>query len=174
MGTADCPEATRQLQSAVPMIQGIVEEVRRISMGLRPSTIDDLGLVATISWHCREFQASYPGIRVETRIEVTEEDIPMPLKIVAYRILQEALNNVAKHSEAQRVAVALRLADGSLELTVRDSGRGFDANTESGAADPVETFGLRSMRERALLSGGGLSLESSPGAGTLVRAAWSV
>jgi PAS domain S-box-containing protein len=156
----DCGEATLQLQSVLPMIERVVEEVRRISMGLRPSTLDDLGLVATISWHCREFQVPYPDIRVETRIEVTEEEIPAPLKIVAYRILQEALNNVAKHSGADRAVVLLCCNAGGLELTVEDDGQGFEVETAFHAGGPARGYGLVSMRERAEFSSGALSVET--------------
>lgn len=159
------------LRGLVPMMQGAVDEVRRISMALRPSTLDDLGLLATIAWFCREFEVTHPEVSVERDLEVAEAEIPDLLKTAIYRILQEAMNNVAKHSGAERVLLTLRKAGGTLELTVRDNGRGVDpgGTPEEGA---VGGFGLKSMRERAELSGGEFRLESAPGQGTVVGAAW--
>ena len=76
-------------------------------MDLRPSTLDDLGLIATISWFSREFEAIYTDIQIEKEIDVAENDIPLHLKTVIYRILQEALNNAAKHSRAKFVSISM-------------------------------------------------------------------
>jgi PAS domain S-box-containing protein len=160
------------VENLIPILRGTMEEVRTISMGLRPSIIDSLGLVATISWFCREFEASHPGIGIEQEIEVKEEEIPEPLKIVIYRILQEAFNNSARHSGADRLRLFLRREDGRLSLLVGDNGRGFDPAILSSPRSGVGGFGLVSMRERAELSGGSFAVESSPDKGTRVQASW--
>ncbi len=87
-----------------------MEEARRIYTGLRPSMLDDLGIIATIGWFCREFQKTYAGICIEQEIDIDEEDIPEPLKIVIFRIVQEALNNIARHSKAELVSLSLESA----------------------------------------------------------------
>jgi signal transduction histidine kinase len=171
-GRGDGKVELQLVENLIPIIRAAMEEVRGISMGLRPSIIDSLGLVATISWFCREFEASHPGIRTEQEIEVTEEEIPEPLKIVIYRILQEAFNNSARHSGGDRLRLSLRREDGRVSLLVRDNGRGFDPAVLSSPRSGVGGFGLVSMRERAELSGGSFSVESRPDEGTTVQASW--
>ena len=156
----------------VPMVQTTIEEVRRIYMDLRPSVLDDLGLIATISWFSREFQEIYPGISIDREISIEEKEVPRPLKIVIYRILQEAMNNVAKHSEADRVHLSLTKTDSTIEVAIKDNGIGFDLEKALSTKDSERGFGLGSMRERIELSGGSLSIETSKGAGTVVRATW--
>lgn len=160
------------LQGIVPMIQRAVEEVRRISMDLRPSTLDDLGILATIAWYCREFQATYHGIGIEKEIRIEENGVPESLKTVIYRVLQEAMNNVAKHSNADLVRIYLVKTDGTINFTIQDNGRGFDLEQERSAGNTRRGFGLASMRERTELAGGSFSIESGKGAGTIVRASW--
>ncbi len=95
------------LGAIMPIIQQSMEEVRRIGMNLRPALLDDLGLLPTIEWLIREYQRTHPSIHVEKHIEINETQVPDPHKTVIYRILQEALNNIAKHSEASLVGVSL-------------------------------------------------------------------
>ncbi len=162
---------TSALRSVVPVIQAAVEEVRRISMALRPTTLDDLGLIATIAWFAREFQLTYPHMQVERIIEVEEFEVPDRLRTNIFRILQEAMNNAAKYSQASKITVVLRQVLGDLQLLVADNGLGFNpgevrCRTTSGG------FGIDSMRERAELFGGSLILTSSPGEGTMIMARW--
>ncbi len=161
------------LRAVVPVIQASVEEVRRISMALRPTTLDDLGLLATIAWFTREFQLTYPQMEVDRVIEVEEFEVPDALKTNIFRILQEAMNNSAKYSRASRITVALRQVLGDLQLMVGDNGVGFNPS-ESRRQGPGGGFGLASMRERAELFGGSLILTSSPNEGTMVIARWSL
>jgi signal transduction histidine kinase len=106
------------LSAVVPLVQRAMEEVRRIMADLRPSILDDLGILATIGWFCREYNKIYPEIQVKRNITIAEEDVPDGLKIVVFRLIQEALNNVAKHSNARGVAVFLKRTPHSLELTI--------------------------------------------------------
>ncbi len=161
----------KTLQAVVPVIQAAVEEVRRISMALRPTTLDDLGLLATIAWFTREFQATYPHMQVERLIEVEEFEVPEALRTNTFRILQEAMNNAAKYSQASKITVALRQVLGDLQLLVGDNGVGFNP-TEARRNTTAGGFGLASMRERAELFGGSLILTSSPGEGTMIIARW--
>ncbi len=157
----------------VPAIQDAVEEVRRISMDLRPSTLDDLGILATITWFCREFQETFSGIKISKRISVQEDEIPGHLKIVLFRILQEALNNVAKHSRADSVRLYLRKKGSNLELLIKDNGVGIDRRAQLAAEINRKGFGLVSLRERTEHSGGAFSIEARRGAGTAIRCSWS-
>jgi len=160
------------LEAVIPMVQRASEEVRRIHTDLRPSLLDDLGIVATMAWFCREFQRLYSRIRIEKRVEIKEEQVPEPLKIVIFRVLQEALNNTAKYAHADLVMISLRETDGFTELTIQDNGAGFDVDPVLFGKGPKAGIGLTSMKERTQLTGGTFAVESAPGAGTLVRASW--
>ncbi len=172
----DIAKSVQLLESGKNLLKQTIEEVRRIMMDLRPSMLDDLGILSTISWFCREFQAVYGGVSVKQDIQVAEDDIPEPLKIIIYRILQEALNNAAKHSGGSTIAVSLKQVDGRLEFSVEDNGKGFDLKQVARNYDiPVmEGLGLLSMRERAELSGGTLRIKTEPGSGTAVIASWGL
>jgi PAS domain S-box-containing protein len=160
----------RILTEVVPIIREAMDEVRRISLDLRPPMIDDLGIVATIGWFCREFPSKQGKLRVELDLRVEERDIPNPLKIVIYRILQEAMNNVVRHAEAQVACVRLLRSSGNIELIVEDDGCGFDLAQARRRGSGGYGMGLTNMRERAEVTGGSLSLEAAKGAGTVVRA----
>jgi PAS domain S-box-containing protein len=162
------------LENLVPMIRQTIEEVRNTSMDLRPSTLDSLGIVPTIDWFSREFKTTYPFIQIEKEIDIRETEVPDPLKIVIYRIVQEAFNNVARHSRAQMMFVSLAKIGGEIILAVRDNGRGFDPEDLLSANTAERGFGITSMKERTELSGGSFSIESGIGKGTTVRATWKV
>jgi len=162
------------LKALIPLSQKTIEEVRRIVKDLRPSILDDLGILATINWFCREYQKVYAGIRIEVKIDVQEKVIPSPLKTVIYRILQEALNNVAKHSRADLVQLSLRQQDFRIKLSVQDNGVGFDVSETISMKPSRRGFGLASMRERAELSGADFDITSKAGEGTRLRVDWDV
>jgi signal transduction histidine kinase len=149
-----------------------MEEARRIQMSLRPSMLDDIGILATINWFCRQFESTYPHIRIRQEIDIQEHDVPESLKIVIYRVLQEALNNIAKHSKAPVVLLLLRGGKNGIELVIRDCGQGFDLDEAYSRKGTAKGLGLDSMRERAELSGGSFSIESRKGAETVIRAKW--
>jgi signal transduction histidine kinase len=160
------------LETVVPVIRQTVEEVRRIQMDLRPSLLDDIGILATIGWFTREFQKVYTSIQIEKAIDLREEEVPDSLKVVIFRVIQEALNNTAKHSGANIASLSLRKSDERLELAIRDTGHGFDLDGVHSIESPEKGFGLSSMRERTELSGGAFSIESTIGVGTTIKAIW--
>ena len=170
----DNPQTRAALGSVIPIIQGTIEEARRIQMSLRPSILDDLGILATINWFCRQFESTYSNIRIKKEIEIEEHEVPDSLKIVIYRVLQEALNNIAKHSKAAVVLLFLRKTDQTIQLVIRDSGQGFDLEETYSRKGTARGLGLDSMRERTELSGGSFSIESNKGEGTTIRASWRV
>jgi len=162
------------LASLVPMIRQTVEEVRNTSMDLRPSTLDSLGILPTIEWFCREFQVTYPTISIQKQIDIKESEVPDFLKIVIYRILQEAFGNAARHSRADLVTISLAKTNGKMMLALQDNGRGFDLEDVLSADSAKRGFGLTSMKERTELSGGSFAIESSVGEGTTIRSTWKV
>jgi len=172
MSQKNLDEAAKSLESVMPLARGAVEEVRRISKNLRPSSLDDFGIVATISWLLQEFKTLYVRIEIEEQIEILEDDIPDSLKIVIYRILQEALNNVAKHSQASVVGFCLRKTDSMIELVVNDNGEGFEMENILSGDQPGRGLGITGMKERTELSGGSFSLETHKGLGTTVQSSW--
>ncbi len=168
----DNPQTKVILDSVIPILQGTIEEARRIQMFLRPSMLDDLGILVTVNWFCRQFESTYSNIRIKREIDIQENEVPESLKIVIYRVLQEALNNIAKHSKSLTVLLSLRKDKQYIQLVIRDSGQGFDLEEVYSRKGTTKGLGLDSMRERIELSGGSFSIESSKGAGTVIRATW--
>ncbi len=164
--------AAGQLDTLLPMVQNTVEEVQRIAVDLRPFIIDDLGLVATLRWFLRQFQNTYANIQLDNRIGLEEQEIPESLKIVIFRIAQEALNNVAKHSRANRVHFALRKRKDRIELLIRDNGVGIEGGSTASTPSCGKGFGLSSMKERTEFSGGMFRLDTGPSAGTSLISSW--
>ena len=161
------------LEAVIPLTQKTIEEVRRIVKDLRPSILDDLGILATIRWFCREFQNVYAGIRIETTIGVEENDVSPHLKTTIYRIMQEALNNVAKHSQANFVQLQLKISESHLNLSILDNGRGFNLDKAMALKTSRRGFGLASMRERAELSGASFEINSAGDTGTMIKVVWA-
>ena len=155
-----------ELKDLILRVQQINQETRRIMAALRPSVLDDLGIVPAINWFCREYEKTYSHIRVEKQIDLSENDITDSLKTAIFRVSQEAMNNIAKHSKASQVNLYLQKMNGKIELTVQDNGHGFDLDTIR------RGLGLSTMRERAELSGGSFEIESAIGKGTTVRVSW--
>ena len=156
-----------EFDRAVDILALSIKEARRIMNNLHPSVLDELGLIAAMTWSCGEYQKSYPHIKVETKIEVLEQDISESVKIVIFRVLQEALNNFARHGKGDRVELSISKADGALEFMIRDNGQGFYVETAQ------KGLGLESMRERVEISGGKFQIESTIGQGTTIRAIWN-
>ncbi len=165
------PELLTQLSS---VLDHCIEESRRIMTDLRPSLLDDLGLVVTIGWFCRRFQSLYSGAAIEEIIKIDESDIPEQLKIIIFRIIQEAMNNSAKYSRANKIIVSLNRAGNCIKLEIADNGTGFDPDAPASRSGPDGGLGLTSMKERAEISGGSFRIISSPGAGTKVIACWDI
>jgi signal transduction histidine kinase len=168
----EMPDIFKIIEVIIPLVKDTIEEARRIQADLRPPLLDDLGILATISWFCRRFEAIYSGIRIEQTITIREEEVPPHLKIALYRITQEAMNNIGKYAGADHVYLGLRKVDGTIELTIRDNGCGFDLNALSPGGSLTTGLGLSSMRERTEFSDGSFSVESSKGKGTLIKAHW--
>ena len=152
-----------RIRSTLQLADSTLQSVRRISTELRPGVLD-LGLAAALEWQVREFQAR-TGIRCRLRLsgqEVVAPDVSTAL----FRILQEALTNVARHAGATRAEVVLKKQPDTLVLQIRDNGRGFNPANSSSS----KSLGLLGMRERSAILGGRVDLSSAPGKGTRVTA----
>jgi signal transduction histidine kinase len=161
------------IESVILKIQETARQIQTIGMHLWPPILDDVGISAAISWFCTEFQRRHSGISVNIRIDVQEKDVPDFLKHVIYRILQEALNNIANDSKANLVHLFLSRRNATIELTVQDNGQGFDMERETLAGSTL-VLGLSSMKERTELSGGAFTIESIQEKGTTIHASWQI
>ncbi len=154
------------LEDIICNLQRSIEETRRIMNHLRPSMLDDLGLLPTMNWLCREYQKAYTHIEVQQKIGIQENEIPDSLKITLFRVLQESMNNFAKHGRGNIFHFSLWSDGGMISFKIQDNGQGFDPeNCKKG-------LGLNSMRERVELSGGKFKISSILGAGTTIQATW--
>ncbi len=158
-----------QLGITIGRLQAAVEEVRRISMGLRPSMLDDLGLLPTLEWFFREFRGTFDSMTLEVVLDFAEQEMSSVQKLMIFRIIQEALNNAAKYSQADTAKVELRTENDQLILLIEDNGIGFGSDNKRVG----QGFGLGSMKERAVMSEGVLTIDSTIGKGTAIRAVWT-
>ncbi len=165
-------EAREDLEATVCAIQRNMEEIRSIAMGLRPSMLDDLGILATLAWSCRTFRNTYRDIDVIQNVHVAETAVPDALKTVVYRTLQEAMNNVAKHAQATRIRVGLVRRGERICFTISDNGRGIAGSHGDGVGDVRPRLGLVSLRERAMNFGCAFRLRSIKGIGTSISISW--
>ena len=164
-------EAAEVMAGATSRLRDVLDELRRISTDLRPRLLDDLGLGPTLQWYCRGFEDACPSLTVKCRLSAEERDIPEDLKLEVFRIVQEALSNVAQHAHANRVNVSLvRLGD-ELRLAIDDDGVGFDP---AQVAERGLGLGLHAIRKRIDATGGTLTVETAPHRGTRLTASWKV
>jgi len=157
------PHAAERTSAMCSLIDGTIDEVRALATRLRPGVLDDLGLIEALEWYISEFKK-------RTGIACTFEHRNMPrvdnlVATAAYRIAQEALTNVARHSFASQVNISLQVKGNLLTLTLADNGCGFDTRKMI----EFDCLGLAGMRERASLVGGSLEMQSLPGKGTQVH-----
>jgi PAS domain S-box-containing protein len=160
------------LKDVVSIVQSSIEETQRITKSLHPSILDDLGLFAAIREICREFNKVYSDIQININLELQEHDVPESLKILIYRILQEALNNAAKHSGANTINLCLIKSNRKISLTIEDNGKGFEVHEVLHADSHVRGMGLQSIRERTELFGGSVQIISKREKGTTICADW--
>lgn len=167
-------DSSGTLTTLAQMVQHSMEEVRRIMVNLRPPVLDNYGLIATIDWFENRLRSIYGGITFHKEISLDEECVSEALKIVIFRVIQEAVNNAAKHNPSARVRIVLTADQGRLDLCIDDDGIGFDADAVLNGANPKKGLGLTSMRERVELSGGQFSIASQVGQGTQINASWPI
>ncbi|MEJ2728231.1 MAG: response regulator [Deltaproteobacteria bacterium] len=161
--------AVISIEKIISQVDETIKESRRIAARLRPSLLDDLGLLATVSWFCREFEKLHQHIQIEQQLDVAEDEIPEILKVVVYRVMQEAMNNAAKHSDASRIRLHLAKIDNRIEFSLIDNGRGFDPQEKLSRPKGISGLGLSGMRDRTHLSDGKFEIVSKKGKGTTVH-----
>jgi len=157
--------AAASLDEAQSMVADLMTKVRDLSLELRPSMLDDLGLLPTLLWHFERY-TNQTGVEVDFKQTGLDRRHSFEVETAAYRIVQEALTNVARYAGVSEVGVRLRADEDRMHLLIEDHGAGFDMDTVLAAR---ATVGLAGMRERATLLGGNLTVESRPGEGTRVE-----
>jgi len=167
-----CDIDSKNLETIISMAEKTNENVRRIVKDLRPSTLDVLGILPTISLVIEEYEMINTDIRIERDISVKEDEIEVPLKTIIYRILLEALNNIVEHSRANTVRLSLKKSADMLELILEDNGVGFDVSKPCISQSLEKGFGLAIMRERTDLSDGTFTIDSAIEKGTTLTASW--
>ncbi len=165
--SADAAQVRQKLTELRALATQTLENVHRLAVELRPSLLDDLGLIAAIQRYTKEYSTEM-NIKVDSHVSgFGEQRLPPEIEVTVYRIFQEALTNIVKHAEAKNVSVVLSYQDSSLVVIIEDDGKGFDANAVTSSTDR-KRLGLFGMFERASLVGGKLTIESQPGAGTTI------
>jgi signal transduction histidine kinase len=163
------PARARQRLAELRALAGDIQaEVRRFSRALRPLYLEDLGFVPALEMLAQEM-AQTSGLRISIEVEGEMRRLPPDLELTAYRIVQEGLNNVVRHAEAQTVRLTVTFAPHGLTLCVRDDGHGFEPPISPADLAHQGHFGLMGIRERALLCGGQMHVQSRPGEGTILE-----
>ena len=161
-----------QPESIVPLLAAAIEDTRTLASALRPSSLDDFGLLATVSWYCREFRAVHPEIQIEKHIAINEDKLPARLKIVIFRILESAMKTLAEGANTGRIELGLGGGEGAIRLTI-DAVAHLAAVTSGGAGRPTAATGFADLHERTLQSGGKFSATRNSRGDIVLSASWA-
>jgi two-component system sensor histidine kinase UhpB len=164
----DDPDLTRRVVESRQVATLLLENLRKVIWDLRPSILDDLGLIPAIRWYART-NLEESGVQVEMGQENEAIRLPPHLETALFRILQEAVSNILRHADAGRVRIHLRRENGCMVMEVEDDGRGFDVEKTKGEALVHKQLGLLGIQERVSLVNGSVKIESAPGGGTTLR-----
>ena len=167
--TPDAERRSRRIAETVEIVDRMVQRVRELSLDLRPPLLDEMGLMPALGGYL-ETLAARTGVQIEVRGEGGVGRLPPEVEIVAFRLVQEAVTNVLRHASATRAVVTVERRGGRLEIAVKDDGKGFDVAASMGGTVTGKSIGLLGMQERVMMLSGELSIVSTPGSGTLVRA----
>ncbi len=160
----------RKLAESVALVDEAIEHVRETTFALRPPILDDLGLEPALRWYVSR-QATQAGLASQLdAASIDDVRLPPSVETTCFRLVQEAITNVIRHARARRVDVAVSVAGGEMEVVIHDDGTGFDVDAARKRAAAGSSLGLLSMEERVSLAGGRLTIESTPGHGTTLRA----
>jgi two-component system, NarL family, sensor histidine kinase UhpB len=161
-------EARRRVADTRALAHQTLRAVRNLSIDLRPSALDDLGLLPALRWYTKEYQQKC-SVEVEMAASGLKERLPADHETALYRVIQESLTNTAKHAHAHKVWISMSQESGVVHVSIRDNGRGFDAPAVLRTPWQDRGLGLAGMQERVLLLNGTIKIESAPGAGTRIE-----
>lgn len=157
------------LEECIANVDGVIQQMRNLSLELRPAMLDDLGLATTLRWYVQR-HAERTGIHVDLVTESTAGEVPTEVRNACFRVAQEALTNVVRHGKAQNVRVELLQREEEVQLTVEDDGVGFDVAAARRRAAHGGSVGILGMQERVELLGGEFDVRSTPGQGAIICA----
>jgi two-component system sensor histidine kinase UhpB len=162
------PTVRGRLGDAKSLSNQTLTAMRQLSMDLRPTMLDELGLIPTLRWYIQNFSNR---LNIDSQFQVIgfEEKLPPQIETAFYRIVQEALNNISKHAGATRVEIFFEHKDSTIFASITDNGRGFDLDRVYHPESPGRSFGIIGMQERVSLLGGKIDIQSSPGCGTRIH-----
>lgn len=167
-GVSD-PSGKARLQDTMVTIERMLQQIRNLSLDLRPSVLDDFGLVPALRWLV-ERQVQRTGVDIQFNADPLEKRASEQIENVCFRLTQEALTNIVRHARAQHVSIQLRRVLSDLELTIQDDGIGFDVDSIIQRATQGNSMGLLGMQERVILVGGNMEISSAPNQGTRIQA----
>jgi len=158
------PEGEEHIRTAEGLLNDLAVRIRNLTLDLRPPMLDDLGLLAALQWHVTRYEEQ---TSIPVRFEAVQSlgHLPHAVEMACFRIVQEALTNVARHAGAKEAHVQVWVRDGTLHVQVEDDGRGFDQTVRRTGS----RGGIIGMQERAQAVGGQVALSSAPGSGTIVH-----
>jgi signal transduction histidine kinase len=163
------------LDTVVPALQAAIQEVRHIAMELRPASLDDLGLLPTLDWFCREVKLQHPEIVIDRELDLQEHDLPGRLKIVVYRVIESTLKLMSANPDIDRIRLRLRAAERRVTLQI-DELRAAALHRPAGRPDSDEEWSSRlaALSERVALLGGRSTVSRNASGGTALRAVWEL
>lgn len=175
IGAAKC-EKEVCLEDILGMLQNIVVDSRRISQNLLPVTLEQLGLVSAVKTYCKDFTKWNPEIDFKYEVQLKEEGVPQRMTLMLFRMTQECLNNVIKHSQAEHVWLMLKQLNGRIVFNMEDDGQGFDLKKiqSDDVAEGSTGLGLQSLEERVESFGGELTIKATVGLGARIHAEWEL
>ena len=166
MGLCRCNSGVR-FEDSIKIVDHAIHQIHNLSLDLRPSMLDDLGLIAALKLYANR-QSETGNFTVNFVVESTGARLPAELEITCYRVVQEALTNVVRHAHAKQVEIEFRQQESSVQLVVRDDGIGFNRDAVRQGAVRGESFGVLGMEERVAILGGNIEINSRPGQGTVI------
>ncbi len=164
---SDADEAKTKLRGIQSLAVNTLDEIHKVIYELRPTLLDDLGLVAAVKWHAENYLEA-AGVKVHLETAGSERRLPAQIETALFRIIQEATTNIVRHADAESTSISLEFNETSIAIHIEDDGKGFDLNEVMRSRDGERGLGLLSMEERAQLLGGVLSIKSRPGFGTQI------
>ena len=172
-GRGGISDSADRLEALLPIIQDAIHDVRSIAIDLRPSSLDELGVIPTLRWLCRKFESLYPGLLIEAQCDILEQDIPRALKISIFRVAQEALYDLAPNAGDSSVRLVLRESKDSIDLVIE--GNAVVRALENGTPRTAQ-IALSRLQERVMQTGGEFSLERTRGKRMTrgIRVSWRV
>jgi len=170
---AEAAGVASQIADSVTIAERLLQQVRTLSLDLRPSLLDDMGLEIALNWYLNRLAES-AGWRAQLKASLKDERMPAEIETVCFRVVQEALTNVMRHAQATEVVIELNQLAEELELVIRDNGVGFDVAAARQRATQGGSLGLLGLPERVALVGGQTSIVSTPGHGSEIRAIFPI